>query len=306
MISSAIVAPVSSQRGQYKSHKNKRSSATISRSGKSVMIGNVRVRLDGTPPTTPRDRYIPNIPTSNRFSALWWFRGKHEDSMVKADVKQKTRRFTKLRQIWVPKKRVQKFRKDQADASKICSLKQEQSVRRLKTFVVTYQRKERKKDARKAAKPILFYKGELILQTYTGDDFGWEDRPNNQLESIQEMADMPEKIKEMCRKQKIPQGSEFVGGCHRGDASVPGQYRLASIEPDADVSDKYGFTGVGDDRAGLAAPASLALSLFSRDCDTRDGIYREDSALTWAGFGAPGCSGFGCRLWSSLDGGDHP
>ncbi|MQM23717.1 hypothetical protein Taro_056784, partial [Colocasia esculenta] len=87
----------------------------------------------------------------------------------------------------------------------ICSLKQEQSVRRLKTFVVTYQRKERRKNARKAAKPILFYKGELILQNYTGDDFGWEDTSNNQLESIQEMADMPEKIKEMCKKHKIPQ-----------------------------------------------------------------------------------------------------
>ncbi|MQL78937.1 hypothetical protein Taro_011363 [Colocasia esculenta] len=86
MISSTIVAPVSSQRGQNKRHKNKRPPAAISRSGKSVMIGNVRVRLDGTPPTTPRDRYVPDIPTSNRFSALRWFRGKHEDSMVKAGV----------------------------------------------------------------------------------------------------------------------------------------------------------------------------------------------------------------------------
>ncbi|MQL81288.1 hypothetical protein Taro_013738 [Colocasia esculenta] len=87
----------------------------------------------------------------------------------------------------------------------ICSLKQEQSVRRLKTFVVTHQRKEKRKNARKAAKPILFYKGESFLPTYTEDDFGWENKSNNQLESIQEMADMPEKIKEMCRKQKIPQ-----------------------------------------------------------------------------------------------------
>ncbi|MQL91337.1 hypothetical protein Taro_023955 [Colocasia esculenta] len=102
----------------------------------------------------------------------------------------------------------------------ICSLKQEQSVRRLKTFVVTHQRKERRKNARKAAKPILFYKGELILPTYTGDDFGWEDRSNNQLESIQEMADMPEKIKEMCRKQKIPQPLCLLSFGRSGPARV--------------------------------------------------------------------------------------
>ncbi|MQM05790.1 hypothetical protein Taro_038604 [Colocasia esculenta] len=101
-------------------------------------------------------------------------------------------------------------------------------------------------------------------------------------------------------------GSEFVGGCHRGDASVSGQYRLASIEPDADVPHEHGLVGVGDDRVGLAAPASLALSPFSRDCDTRDGVHREDLALTWVGFGALGCGSFGRRLWSSLDGGDHP
>ncbi|MQL80175.1 hypothetical protein Taro_012622 [Colocasia esculenta] len=99
-------------------------------------------------------------------------------------------------------------------------------------------------------------------------------------------------------------GSEFVGGCHHGDASVPGQHRLASIEPDADVSHEHGLAGVVDDRVGLVA--SLALSPFSRDCDARDGIHREDSALAWAGIDAPGCSSFWRRLRSSLDRGDHP
>ncbi|MQM09243.1 hypothetical protein Taro_042118, partial [Colocasia esculenta] len=55
-----------------------------------------------------------------------------------------------------------------SNCMQICSLKQEQSVRRLKTSVVTYQRKERRKNAKKVTKPILFYKGELILLTYTG------------------------------------------------------------------------------------------------------------------------------------------
>ncbi|MQL68047.1 hypothetical protein Taro_000330 [Colocasia esculenta] len=92
------------------------------------------------------------------------------------------------------------------------------------------------------------------------------------------------------------EGSKFVGSCHIRDASVPRQYRLASIEPDANVSYEH----------GLATPASLALSLFSRDCDARDCIYREDSALTWTGLAAPDCSSFGHHRWSSLDGGDHP
>ncbi|MQM13103.1 hypothetical protein Taro_046024 [Colocasia esculenta] len=87
----------------------------------------------------------------------------------------------------------------------INSPKQDQTVRRLKTFVITYQRKEEKKNARKTAKPILFYKGEPIHQASPEDDFGWENKPQNHLEPIQEMADMPENIKEMCKKQNIPQ-----------------------------------------------------------------------------------------------------
>ncbi|MQL86141.1 hypothetical protein Taro_018668, partial [Colocasia esculenta] len=118
LISSTIVAPASSQRGQNKHHKSKRPSAATSRSGKSIMVGSLQVRLDGSPPITPRDRNVPNIPTSNRFSALWWFRRKHEDSTVKAGAKQKTRHFTKLKQIWIPKKEIQKFKKNQANASK--------------------------------------------------------------------------------------------------------------------------------------------------------------------------------------------
>ncbi|MQL84423.1 hypothetical protein Taro_016942 [Colocasia esculenta] len=87
----------------------------------------------------------------------------------------------------------------------IYSPKQDQIVRRLKTFVVTYQRKEEKKNARKAEKPILFYKGEPIPQASPEDDFGWKNKPQNHLEPIQEMADMLENIKEMCKKQNIPQ-----------------------------------------------------------------------------------------------------
>ncbi|MQL73497.1 hypothetical protein Taro_005846 [Colocasia esculenta] len=123
MISSTIVAPASLQRGQYKYHKSKRPSAATSRSGKSIMVGSLPVRLDGSPPITPRDRNVPNILTSNRFSALRWFRRKHEDSTVKAGTKQKTRHFTKLKQIWVPKKEVQKFKKNQANASKVIQRK---------------------------------------------------------------------------------------------------------------------------------------------------------------------------------------
>ncbi|MQM14721.1 hypothetical protein Taro_047656 [Colocasia esculenta] len=58
------------------------------------------------------------------------------------------------------------------NCTQIHSPKQDQSVRLLKTFVVTYQRKEEKKNARKAAKPILFYKGEPTPQTHAEDDFG--------------------------------------------------------------------------------------------------------------------------------------
>ncbi|MQL80879.1 hypothetical protein Taro_013346 [Colocasia esculenta] len=114
-ISSQIIAPVSSQRGQNKNHKSKRRPAATSRSGKSIMIGGLRVRIDGSQPVIPRDRYVPTIPTSNRFSALRWFRGEQEVPKKKAGVKQGIRHSPKLKQIRVPKKEAQKLRKMQAN-----------------------------------------------------------------------------------------------------------------------------------------------------------------------------------------------
>ncbi|MQL97748.1 hypothetical protein Taro_030442 [Colocasia esculenta] len=54
-ISSQIIALVPSQRGQNKNHKSKRPPAATSRSGKSIMIGGLRVRIDGSQPVIPRD-----------------------------------------------------------------------------------------------------------------------------------------------------------------------------------------------------------------------------------------------------------
>ncbi|MQL75953.1 hypothetical protein Taro_008342 [Colocasia esculenta] len=75
VISSKIIAPASSQRGQNKNHKSKRPSAATSRSDKSVMIGSLRVRLDGSQPITLRDRLgaIPNASTylSKRRRVTW-------------------------------------------------------------------------------------------------------------------------------------------------------------------------------------------------------------------------------------------
>ncbi|MQL86118.1 hypothetical protein Taro_018638, partial [Colocasia esculenta] len=82
--------------------------------------------------------------------------------------------------------------------------KQDQIIKRLKTFVVTYQRKEEKENARKTVKPIVFYKGELTPQASPEDDFNWKNKPKNHLEPIQDIADMPQNIKEMCKKQNIP------------------------------------------------------------------------------------------------------
>ncbi|MQL79739.1 hypothetical protein Taro_012197 [Colocasia esculenta] len=101
------------------------------------------------------------------------------------------------------------------------------------------------------------------------------------------------------------EGSEFVGGCHSGDASVPLHDRLVSIKPDAHVFDEDGLAGVGDDCSGLAALAALALSPSSRNCDVGDDVYRENSALIWEGLDAPCCC-LRCRRRRCLSGGDHP
>ncbi|MQM06261.1 hypothetical protein Taro_039086, partial [Colocasia esculenta] len=84
--------------------------------GKSAMAGSLRVRLDKGQPIIPRNRHIPTISTSNRFSVLRWFRGKQDDSKVEVGIEQKIQRPAKVKQIWVPKKEAQKIKKTQAKA----------------------------------------------------------------------------------------------------------------------------------------------------------------------------------------------
>ncbi|MQL96804.1 hypothetical protein Taro_029493, partial [Colocasia esculenta] len=64
------------------------------------MVVSWRVQFDKGQPIIPRDRHIPTISTSNRFSVLRWFRGKQEDSKVEAGIKQKTWRPTKVKQMY--------------------------------------------------------------------------------------------------------------------------------------------------------------------------------------------------------------
>ncbi|MQM01269.1 hypothetical protein Taro_034024, partial [Colocasia esculenta] len=100
--------------------------------------------------------------------------------------------------------------------------------------------------------------------------------------------------------------SELVGGGYGDDAFVPRHDRLASIKPDAHVSDEDGFAGVGDDRLGLISLAALALPPFCRECDVGDSIYREDSVLIWEGLNTPNRCCFWCYCRRHLDGGHHP
>ncbi|MQL69832.1 hypothetical protein Taro_002109 [Colocasia esculenta] len=82
--------------------------------------------------------------------------------------------------------------------------KEEQWVERLKTFLVTHYRNDSLEKG-ETPKPIIFYKGDPLPYGPLEDDFGWSQTTQIAPEPVQEMDDMPEHIKKLCRRQKIAQ-----------------------------------------------------------------------------------------------------
>ncbi|MQM21731.1 hypothetical protein Taro_054776 [Colocasia esculenta] len=56
--------------GSSHAHKGKKPAAATSRSGRTVIVENLRIRLDEDELVMPKDKIIPTIPTSNRFAPL--------------------------------------------------------------------------------------------------------------------------------------------------------------------------------------------------------------------------------------------
>jgi hypothetical protein len=113
---SHTAAPV--KKGRQYNNKGNKPVVVTSRSGKTVLVGDLRIRLDGGEPIIPKDRYVPTISTSNHFAPL---QKMHEG---KVDFKKKSKskiediateqRPHKMKQIWVTKEEAQAIRKARA------------------------------------------------------------------------------------------------------------------------------------------------------------------------------------------------
>ncbi|MQL84426.1 hypothetical protein Taro_016941 [Colocasia esculenta] len=75
---SCIAVPKKRERRQGR--RGSKPHAVVSNSGKTVLVGDIRVRLDGGEPILPRDRSVPTVATSNKFAPLQGMRQEDRDS----------------------------------------------------------------------------------------------------------------------------------------------------------------------------------------------------------------------------------
>ncbi|MQM03314.1 hypothetical protein Taro_036095 [Colocasia esculenta] len=68
------------KRGQRQGCRGSKPRAIVSNSGKTVLVGDIRVKLDGGEPILPRDRSVPTVATSNKFAPLQGMRQEKRDS----------------------------------------------------------------------------------------------------------------------------------------------------------------------------------------------------------------------------------
>ncbi|MQM06561.1 hypothetical protein Taro_039387 [Colocasia esculenta] len=113
---SCVVVP--RKRGQYQGHRGSKPRAIVSNSGKIVLVGDVRIRLDGGEPIMPRDRSVPTVATSNKFAPLQGMRQEKRDSPKGARPGQASSSAPqpprKMRQMWVTKQETRQIKQSRA------------------------------------------------------------------------------------------------------------------------------------------------------------------------------------------------
>ncbi|MQL73988.1 hypothetical protein Taro_006342 [Colocasia esculenta] len=107
------------KRGQRQGRRGSKSHAVVSNSGKTVLVGDIRVRLDGGEPILPRDRNVPMVATSKKFAPLQGMRQEDWDSPKGARQGQASssapQQPRKMRQMWVTKQEARRIKQARAD-----------------------------------------------------------------------------------------------------------------------------------------------------------------------------------------------
>ncbi|MQM09260.1 hypothetical protein Taro_042126 [Colocasia esculenta] len=115
------------KRGQRQRRRGSKPRAIASNSGKTVLVGDIRVRLDGGEPILPRDRSIPTVATSNKFAPLQGMRQEKRDSPKGARQGQASssapQQPRKMRQMWVTKQEARQIKQARADHPAECPKK---------------------------------------------------------------------------------------------------------------------------------------------------------------------------------------
>ncbi|MQL85878.1 hypothetical protein Taro_018410 [Colocasia esculenta] len=106
------------KRGQRQGRRGSKPRAIVSNSGKTVLVRDIRVRLDGGEPILPRDRSVPTVATSNKFAPLQGMRQENRDSPKGARQGQASssapQQPRKMRQMWVTKKEARRIKQAKA------------------------------------------------------------------------------------------------------------------------------------------------------------------------------------------------
>ncbi|MQL99140.1 hypothetical protein Taro_031859 [Colocasia esculenta] len=107
------------KRGQRQGRRGSKPRAVVSNSGKTVLVGDIRVRLDGGEPILPRDRSVPTVATSNKYAPLQGMRQEDRDSPKGARQGQASSSAPqpprKIRQMWVTKQEARQIKQARAD-----------------------------------------------------------------------------------------------------------------------------------------------------------------------------------------------
>ncbi|MQL94183.1 hypothetical protein Taro_026837, partial [Colocasia esculenta] len=110
---------ISRKQGQRQGRRGSKPRTVVSNSGKTVLVGDIRVRLDGGEPILPRDRSVPTVATSNQFAPLQGMRQEDRDSPKGARQGQASSSAPqlprKMRQMWVTKQEARRIKQARAD-----------------------------------------------------------------------------------------------------------------------------------------------------------------------------------------------
>lgn len=108
--------------------------------------------------------------------------------------------------------------------------REEYKVEQLKTFIVTFQRKGKKKN-NKAAKCIVFYRGDLVPQAPHEDDFGWSEIPKVPQNSSKKWTSYLNTLKKCAKSKTSRRYKKLPGATTFNNYGTPRKLEGRPISP---------------------------------------------------------------------------